>query len=151
MPQLDTSTWLPQLFWLAVTFSFLYYMVSRVIIPRTGAVIEQRKSTIDGDLARAGALRTESEAALKSYDDALARARAKATEISGEARNRLNADADARVAGVNSELAAKISAAEKAVSAAKAKAMESVESIAADLSSDIVGQLIGGRPMAERK
>ena len=53
MPQLDISTWPPQLFWLAVTFIALYFVISRVAIPRTGGVIALRKSTIDGDLASA--------------------------------------------------------------------------------------------------
>ena len=42
MPQLDISTWPPQLFWLAVTFFALYFVISRVAIPRTGGVIALR-------------------------------------------------------------------------------------------------------------
>ncbi len=145
MPQLDISTWLPQLFWLAVTFCILYYVVSSMIIPRTGGVIELRKSTVENDLAQAGKLRSESEAALKSYDEALVSARSKASALSAEARAKLGAEADAQVSKLNSELAAKISSAEKAVAAAKAKAMDSIDSIAGELSSDIVGRLIGGK------
>ncbi len=144
MPQLDISTWPPQLFWLAVTFGLLYYIVSRMIIPRTGAVIEKRKSTIDGDIAAASQHKLDAEAALKAYDASLADARAKAGSVSATARNTLSAEADSTIAKLNSELAVKISAAEKAIASAKAKAMDSIDSIAAELSSSIVGQLIGG-------
>jgi F-type H+-transporting ATPase subunit b len=148
MPQLDISTWPPQLFWLAVTFGLLYYIVSRMIIPRTGAVIEKRKSTIDGDIAAASQHKLDAEAALKAYEASLAEARAKAGSLSATARNTLSAEADSTIAKLNSELAVKISAAEKSIAAAKAKAMESIDSIAAELSSSIVGQLIGGETLA---
>ena len=75
MPQLDISTWPPQLFWLAVTFLALYFVISRVVIPRTGGVIALRKSTIDGDLASAQKLKVETEKAVQSYEAALADAR----------------------------------------------------------------------------
>jgi F-type H+-transporting ATPase subunit b len=68
MPQLDMSTWPPQLFWLAVTFLALYFVISRVAIPRTGGVIALRKSTIDGDLAKAKNLKDETENAVRSYE-----------------------------------------------------------------------------------
>ena len=36
MPQLDVNAWPPQLFWLAVTFLVLYFIISKIVIPRTG-------------------------------------------------------------------------------------------------------------------
>ena len=53
MPQLDVNAWPPQLFWLAVTFLVLYFIISKVVIPRTGGVIEGRQKQIDSDLASA--------------------------------------------------------------------------------------------------
>ncbi len=147
MPQLDTSTWPSQLIWLAITFGLLYFVVSRLIIPRTGAVIEKRKSTIDNDLASAQQHKLDAEAALKAYEASIAKARADAGAHAAQNRNALSAEADAVIAKVNAELSAKISAAEKSISAAKAKAMEGIETIAADLSSSIVAELIGGEPV----
>src|SRR5258705_9620943 len=95
MPQLDLTTWPPQLFWLAVTFLALYFVISRVVIPRTGGVIALRKSTIDSDLAKAKNLKDETENAVRSYETALAEARAKAHAIAQDNRNKLNALIDA--------------------------------------------------------
>jgi F-type H+-transporting ATPase subunit b len=148
MPQLDTSTWPSQLFWLALTFCLLYYIVSQMIIPRTGGVIEKRKSTIEGDLAAAQRLKQEAEQALKAYEASLTEARSRAGGITAEERNRLRSETDSAMAKVNAEISAKIAAAEKSIAAAKAKAMENIETIAADLSSSIVGELIGGAPIA---
>ena len=77
MPQLDVNGWPPQLFWLAITFFTLYFVISRYVIPRTGGVIEARKSTIDGDLAPARSLKADTEKAVRSYEAALAEAGAR--------------------------------------------------------------------------
>lgn len=145
MPQLDINTWPPQLFWLAVTFALLYFVVSRLIIPRTGGVIEKRKSTIASDLAAAVASKAASEAALKAYEASIADARSKAGAISLDARNRLTAETDSARHKLDAELAAKMAAADKAVQAAKAKALEGITGAAEDIASTIVAELLGAK------
>ncbi len=145
MPQLDLSTWPPQLFWLAVTFTLLYFVISRVAIPRTGGVIALRKSTIDGDLASAQKLKIETENAIKSYEAALAEAKAKANAIATENRNTLNAEIEAERAKLDAALGAKIATAEKKVAASRDKALEDVAAMAADIAGQIVTQLTGAK------
>ncbi len=145
MPQLDISTWPPQLFWLAITFLALYFVMSRVAIPRTGGVIALRKSTIDGDLAAAQKLKTETDNAIKSYEAALAEAKAKAQAINIENRNALNAEIEAERAKLDAALGAKISAAEKKVAASRDKALSEVAGMAADIAGQIVQQLTGAK------
>lgn len=145
MPQLDTSTWPSQLFWLAVTFIALYIIISRIAIPRTGGVIEKRKSTIEGDLAAAQKLKADTEKALKDYEAALAAARSKASGIAAENRNRINAELDGERAKLDAEMGGKIAEAEKKIAASKAKALADVESVAADLAASIVGELTGAK------
>lgn len=145
MPQLDLSTWPPQLFWLAVTFLALYFVISRVAIPRTGGVIALRKSTIDGDLAKAKNLKDETENAVRSYEAALADAKAKAHAIALENRNKLNAEIEAERAKLDAALGAKIATAEKKVAALRDKALEDVAAMAAEIAGDIVQQLTGAK------
>jgi F-type H+-transporting ATPase subunit b len=145
MPQLDLSTWPPQLFWLAVTFLALYFVISRVAIPRTGGVIALRKSTIDGDLAKARTFKDETENAVRSYEAALADAKAKAQAIGLENRNKLNVEIEAERAKLDAALGAKIATAEKKVAASRDKALEDISAMAADIASDIVEQLTGSK------
>ena len=145
MPQLDISTWPPQLFWLAVTFLALYFVISRVAIPRTGGVIALRKSTIDGDLASALRLKVETENAVKSYEAALADAKAKAHAIATENRNKLNAEIEAERAKLDAALGAKIATAEKKVAASRDQALKEVAQMAADIAGQIVQQLTGAK------
>jgi F-type H+-transporting ATPase subunit b len=145
MPQLDISAWPPQLFWLAITFALLYFVVSKFIIPRTGGVIELRKTTIESDLAAATRNKSESEAALKAYEASLADARAKAGAEALQIRNSLNADAEAARVKLGADLGAKASAADQKIVAAKAKALAGVEAMASDIAASIVDQLAGSK------
>ncbi len=145
MPQLDISTWPPQLFWLAITFMILYFVISRLAIPRTGGVIALRKSTIDGDLASAQKLKAETENAVKSYEAALADAKAKANAIATENRNTLNAEIEAERSKLDAALGAKIATAEKKVMASRDKALQDVAAMAADIAAQIVQQLTGAK------
>ncbi len=145
MPQLDTTTWPPQLIWLAITFFILYFIVSRMIIPRTGGVIEERKSTISNDLAAAQKLKAETDQAIKAYEAALAEARQKATAIASENRDRINAEIDADRAKLDAELAGKIAAAEQSIGATKNKALADVSAMAGDIAGEIVAALTGSK------
>jgi F-type H+-transporting ATPase subunit b len=145
MPQLDVATWPSQLFWLAVTFIVLYIVISRVAIPRTGGAIEKRKSTIEGDLAGAQKLKAETTKAALAYESALAEARAKANAIAQDNRNRLTVELDAEKAKLDEALGGKIAEAEKTIAAAKAKALDDVQALAADIATSIVGELTGAK------
>ncbi len=143
-PPMDTSTYPSQLLWLAVFFGLLYWLMKR-ILPRIGNILAARKGQIDGDLARAKALKDETEAAIKSYDKALADARSSANDIARQTRETVTKDIDAQAAKVNASLSAKVAEAEARIAKSKAAAMESVETIAADTVKDIVSALGGGK------
>ena len=145
MPQLDTTTWPPQLFWLAITFFALYLIISRVAIPRTGGVILRRRASIEGDLAHAQQLKAETDAAVQAYEAALAGARAKAQAIATENRKTLSAEIDAERAKLDQALGAKVSDAEKQIGAAKNKALADVKDMAAEIATSIVAALIGAK------
>ena len=143
MPQLDVNAWPPQLFWLAITFLVLYFIVSKLVIPRTGGTIEGRKNQIDSDLDSAQRFRADTDKAVAEYEKALADARSKAHAIAQETRGKLSAEVDKTRAKLDGELAGKIAAAEKTIQAARMKALASVTELATDIAADIVSQLIG--------
>ena len=146
-PPLDSKSFPSQLFWLVIFFSALYLLMSRLVLPKLAAIIGNRKAQIDGDLARASALKDETEAALKNYEKALFDARSKATDIGRETRAKVSSEIDADQASLDAALSKKIKDAEAKVAKAKAKAMESVETIAGDAAADIVASLTGGKTL----
>ncbi|NND48972.1 MAG: F0F1 ATP synthase subunit B', partial [Rhizobiales bacterium] len=101
MPQLDFSTYIPQLVWLAISFIALYLLMARVALPRIATVIEERRDRIASDLDEAERSKAESEAAVAAYEAALAEARGKAHDNARANREKLNAEIDAERAKVD--------------------------------------------------
>lgn len=145
-PPFDSSTFPSQLVSLVVLFVALYIIVSRVALPRVGAVIDARQNRIEGDLAEAQKLKDESEAALKAYEADLAAARSKAQAIGAETREKANAASEVERKSLEDKLAARLADAEKSIAATRATAMSNVRGIAADAASAIVQRLTGASP-----
>ena len=144
-PPLDSKTFPSQLFWLVVFFALLYALMSKVVLPKIASVLDARRNRIEGDLARASALKDETEAALKSYEKALSDARGNATDIAAKTRDAVNSDIAAKQAALDADLSAKASAADASIAKTKAKAMTQVKGIAAETASDIIATLTGGK------
>jgi F-type H+-transporting ATPase subunit b len=145
-PPFDSSTFPSQLVSLVVFFVALYIIVSRVALPRVGAVIDARQNKIEGDLSQAQKLKDESEAALRAYESELAAARSKAQAISSANREKLSAASEAERKTLEDKLAVKLAEAEKTIAATRATAMTNVRGIAADAASAIVQRLTGAAP-----
>ena len=148
-PPFDATTFGSQLFWFAIVFTTLYVMISRVIAPRIAGIIEDRRARIANDLAEAGKMQARAQTAGEAHEKALADARANAQKIAQDTRNKLNADADAKRKSLESELSARLVAAEKQVAEMKAKALGNVETVAADATAAIVEKLLGKAPSAD--
>ena len=145
-PPFDPSTFPSQLVSLVITFVVLYLIVSRIALPRVGAVIDARQNKIEGDLAEAQKLKDESEAAIKAYESDLAAARSKAQAIGAETREKLSAASEAERKSLEDQLAVRLAEAEKTIAATRATAMGNVRGIAADAAGAIVQRLTGAAP-----
>lgn len=143
LPQLNVTDFAPQLFWLALTFVLLYFIMSRVALPRVGEVIEERRDRIQRDLDTAERLKGDTEKALAGYEKALTDARTNASGIARETRDKLTAEVDKERAKVETEIAKKLADAETRITATKSKALASVNEIAAETAGEVVAKLLG--------
>ncbi|MDW4497312.1 F0F1 ATP synthase subunit B' [Sulfitobacter sp. D35] len=144
MPQLDFSTWGNQIFWLVIALVVLYLILSRVALPRIGAVLAERQGTITNDIAAAEDLKAKAKEAEAAYDKALADARTEAHGIVAKAKEDIQADLDAAIAKADAEIAAKTAESEKAIAEIRAGALESVQEVANDAAKEIVA-VLGGK------
>ncbi|EAR50796.1 FoF1 ATP synthase, subunit B [Oceanicola granulosus HTCC2516] len=138
MPQLDFSTFPNQIFWLLVTLFAIYFVVSRIAMPRIGAVLAERQGTVTNDLASAEELKLRAQEAEAAYDKALADARAEANRIADETRASIQADLDAELARADEQIGAKTAESEAAIAEIRAGAMDSVRDVATDTAKAIV-------------
>jgi len=142
-PPLDPSTFVPQLVWLALTFGLLYLLLKRLILPRVGEVIEERRERIERDLQEAERLKVETEQALAGYEQALTEARARANALAKEMHGTLTAEVDKERAKLDAEIGRKLADAEARIAQSKARAMAGVGEIAGDTAGAIVAKLLG--------
>lgn len=145
-PPFDTKTFPSQLFWLAFTFVALYLLMARIALPRVGSILEKRRQRISGDLSEASRLKGESDAAIATYEKALADARGRAQALVNESRQRQVAEAEANRKALETSLNARIGEAERRIGDTKSAAMVNVRGIATEAAGAIVERLAGSAP-----
>lgn len=142
-PPMDAHSFPSQIFWLVIFFGLLYLLMSKLALPKMEKVLTNRHKAIESDLSRASALKNETEAAVRSYEKALADARANAQGIAADTRGRMAAEMDAERGSLEKTLAAKLADAETRIATSKAQSMKDVHEVAAETAAEIVAELTG--------
>jgi F-type H+-transporting ATPase subunit b len=142
-PPFDSTNFASTLIWLAISFGLLYYLMSKIALPRVENILETRAGKIAKDLEEAHLARERSEKAAAEHDRTIAEAKAKAQALAQQTHAKINAENDEKRHSLESDLAAKLAEAEKQILETKEKAMANVESIAADAAAAIVERITG--------
>jgi F-type H+-transporting ATPase subunit b len=143
LPQLKVDTWPSQLFWLTVVFGIGYIFMARVVTPRIGSVLEERRTRLDDDLARAREASAEAAQTRTEYEASLDEARSDAAEFARKAAADAQAKADAAEAKAGKRMATKIGKAETKLAADRAEAEGNIIAIAAEAAIDTAAQIAG--------
>ena len=130
MPQLDFSTFGNQIFWLVITLVVIYFILSRIALPRIAEVLAERSDKISDDLAMAEELKAKAVEAEEAYNKALADARAEAAKIVESTKAEMKSELDAAIANADAEISKKSAESEKLIAEIRASALESVEEVA---------------------
>jgi F-type H+-transporting ATPase subunit b len=143
LPQLNPASFPTQIFWLALTFATLYYLMSKKALPRVAEVLEERQQRISGDLAKAAALRDEAEAVMASVEKSVAEARSQARTLVAQVAAEIEANSQARQSQLSAEIAERLRQAEARITTAKDAALANVRAAATDIAQDIASKLTG--------
>jgi F-type H+-transporting ATPase subunit b len=143
MPQLCFDWFGNQIFWLVVTLVVIFFILSRIALPRIAAVLAERQGSITNDLAAAEDLKAKAVEAEDAYNKALADARAEAQNIIAATKAEIKAELDDATAKADAEIAAKAAEGEKAIAEIRANALESVKEVAKDTAKELVAAMGG--------
>ena len=143
MPQLDPEFWISQIFWLTITFSFLYIVLSKFILPKISSNLELRKSQIQENIEAAEKQREGSEAKLKEYEEIIFKSKLEAKNIFKNVREKIIKDINSKKEILDKQINDEINDAEKEIETLKNVAAEKINKIAIETSSDILKKLIG--------
>lgn len=141
MPQLDTSTFASQLFWLCICFFTMLFIMSKIIIPKIADILEQRQRKIDSYLNKAYQIKLQAEEALTKYQDALTDATQKANASLAETQNELNQLVEKKQQDLDLRLHKKIMEGEAEIEQSREDALNKVKSISEELALEIIKKI----------
>jgi F-type H+-transporting ATPase subunit b len=149
LPQLDTSTFSSQIFWLAVTFSVLFILMWKVALPRVSDVVESREQKIRADLERAEQLRDEIGKTEEEIEKVLSEARAEAQDVLRKAQDKVAEEHAKKQQKIEAELEQKTADAEERIAKARSEALSSMKEVAEEVAMAAVEKLTGDKPDAK--
>jgi F-type H+-transporting ATPase subunit b len=116
MPQFDTHFLTPLLFWSAVSFAILLFLLKRYAFPAITEMLDARERSIAQNLAKAEQARKEAEQLLAEYQSKLKaaeqqslamldQARKQGQQLADETQRRVKEETDRTLAAAREELA----------------------------------------------
>ena len=144
MPQLDFSTFLPQIFWLFISLSFLYIVLSRYALPRVSDVIEERKDIIAQDIDSAKEYSLESEKAIEELNLKLSEAKTSSQNLINKSIQDIKEDSEIKKSSLIKEINNEISEAEGEIKEKKETTLAEISSISESLAIEMLESLSVG-------
>jgi len=145
MPQLNqlSDVILSQLFWLAITLGFIYFVIGRGMLPRIQATVDQRDQRIADDLAAAELAKAKADETEEAYRLAMDASRAEAMKLSATAKQQAAAKIEKLTAKADAANLAKLDKAQARIRAASEAARLEIATVAADMTQDVVAKVAG--------
>ena len=145
MPQLDFSTFLPQIFWLFISLSFLYIVLSRYALPRVSDIIEERKDIIAQDIDSAKEYSEESEKTTEELNLRLSEAKVSSQNLINKSLQDIKEDNEIKKSSLIKEINNEISEAEGDIKEKKEIALDEISSISESLAVEMLENLSVGK------
>ena len=108
MPQLNPEFFISQLFWLVVSFTFLFIFLWRISLPRIGSVLEKRANKIKEDIKMAKNYQAEAEEIQISINNQLRETKIETADLIKSANQKIQERTTKELEKLDNELNAKI-------------------------------------------
>jgi len=146
MPQLDSTYWVSQAFWLMLFFTLLYLALSKLFIPKIKDGIDDRENKIKDDLDEAQKLKNVAEKKLNEYELSIENTKKEVQKILFESKKKLNSEMQNKKRNFEKEIEAEIENAEKEIENFKKDSLKSISVISEEMTSKVI-EMISGEPM----
>ena len=141
MPQLDFSTFLPQIFWLFFSLSILYLILSRYALPRISDVIEERKDIIAHDIDKAKEYSADTDKAIEDLNLKITEARSESQQMINNSILEIKNSNELKKNKLFEDIKSDVSAAEKVIHENKDLALKDIANVCKDLSFEMLDNL----------
>jgi len=145
MPQLSqlSDVILSQLFWLAITLGFIYFVIGRMMVPRIQSTVDQRDRQIADDLAAAELAKAKADETEEAYRQRMDASRAEAMKLSASAKQEAARKVENLTGKADAANAARLEKAEAKIRAASEAARAEITGAAAEMAQDVVAKVAG--------
>ena len=141
MPQFNAKSFNSQLFWLIITFTTLYLIITYLILPRIRENIRLRKNKIANDLQRAENIKAEIENMISQSSLKLEQAKNQAQKMVKESILRSNKEYDNQIDTIKKQIANTQIKAESSITEYKESLEKDIEKSAISLCAVILSKL----------
>lgn len=142
MPQLNPKFWISQIFWLIVTFTILYIVLWKAILPKITSNIESRKSKIVDDLHKVEKYKEEAQKKLSEYEKIIDNSKKNAQKIIFENKTKLEKNISDKRKKIGEEINKELKLVENDILDFKKKSIENIEKISIEISSEITQKVL---------
>jgi F-type H+-transporting ATPase subunit b len=132
-----------QLFWLAIFFGLIFFVIARGMLPKVRSTIDDRDAKVAEDLKQAQAARTGAEQTEAAWRERMDATRQDAARLAQEAKLASARETEARIKEALDEIDARVERARLRIRDAVASARAEMEVVATDAAQQMVQQLTG--------
>jgi F-type H+-transporting ATPase subunit b len=145
MPQIAqlAATYSSQIFWLLLTFGFVFLVVGLGMVPKVQSTVDARDKRIGDDLAAARAASSAADALEEKHRAEQAASRSAAQQLVADAKARAARENEVTLHEADDAIGAHLAEAEARIAAARQSAMVEIEAVAADAAADMVARVAG--------
>jgi F-type H+-transporting ATPase subunit b len=145
MPQLDqlSDVILSQLFWLAITLGFIYFVIGRGMVPRIQSTVDKRDQRIAEDLAAAEQAKAKADDIEEAYRQRMDASRAEAMKATAAAKQAAAQKIEKLVTKASAANQVKLDKAAARIKAASESARAEISVAAAEMTQDVVAKVAG--------
>jgi len=126
MPQLNPEFFASQLFWLVITFVFLFIFLWRISLPRINSVQTKRENKIKEDIKKAKQLQAEAEDIQEQINKQLDQAKSDSAELIKSAFIKLQDESSKKLMELDKNLSTKIDATYETIEKNKSESMSQI-------------------------
>ncbi|MFP4098563.1 MAG: hypothetical protein ACLFP8_01880 [Alphaproteobacteria bacterium] len=149
LPQLDTSTYIGQIFWLTIVFSVMYAFFSRKTVPEISRTLENRTDRITSDLDSAERLKNEVAELQSSYEEKLTQAHTRAYSALLDAEKEMKEHAEKRADEFQQRALKKVEELELKIEEELELAKKDMDKVAAEIAIIATEKIIGVKATAK--
>lgn len=141
MPQFNIKSFPSQIFWLILTFTCLYLIVSTVLLPRIRENIRLRKNKIANDIERAESIKKDVENMLLEYDTKIADAKHSVTGLIKKSIAKSVQECSHQIQNIKKQIDERQNEVEKNIAAYKNKVEKDMLETTVSLTSKIIKKI----------